>query len=699
MAFAAGAVAPRVAVSQSPAQFLVDTVSDVPDAVPGDGVCGTLNGACSLRAAIQEANALPGPDTILLQAARYAITVPPSGDGGSSVGDLDISDSLTIEGVSADATVIDGGGTARVFEIRAATAITVTLTALTIENGTTTEDGGGLAIDTAGAVELIDSVVRTGDAAAGGGIHLAAGTLTNTRSTVGENDATTDGGGIYLTGGALIVRESAISGNNATRDGGGIAMVGGTLTLTDSRLSDNIADNNGGGIHNAGTAAAATVTDSTIDGNLASPSGSGIFWSGSSATLQIAGSTLSGNFAEVSGGGLLVDDGAVTVTNSTLSTNTAGFNGGAMQHNAGGLTRTSATVHGNSAVDGRVVFRSPNASPILQHTILSGVAGSRNCNESLSSQGSNLDSDGTCGLDDPTDRSNLDPLLGPLEDNGGSTLTHALLSGSPAINAASQAACPTTDQRGFDRSLGDICDIGAYEQVRAIVALSAGWNLVGWTGEERPVANATQSIDGQFSALFAWDAAAARFLRFDPAAPPFLNNLTHLTAGSGVCLLVTNAAGASWNRPFVVDARSVPLLPGFNLVTWTGPDGTAVEEAVAGLGDALLTLFIWDAAAERFLRFDPSAPPYPQRREDSSTTRRRSSTGKASGCRSTRTSPGSSRGRRTPEAPGRRAGTALRTPRTAAPRSAPRPGAAPPGTGEASGAAAPGSTAAAGVVP
>ena len=86
-----------------------------------------------------------------------------------------------------------------------------------------------------------------------------------------------------------------------------------------------------------------------------------------------------------------------------------------------------------------------------------------------SSLGHNLDSDGTCSLSGPGDLSGVNPLLGPLQDNGGATFTIALLPGSPAIDAGNDLACPATDQRGFPRPRdgdGDdieVCDMGAYE--------------------------------------------------------------------------------------------------------------------------------------------------------------------------------------------------------------------------------------------
>lgn len=92
--------------------------------------------------------------------------------------------------------------------------------------------------------------------------------------------------------------------------------------------------------------------------------------------------------------------------------------------------------------------------------------GAQQCNAATAtfvSQGNNLASDNSCGLDQPGDLASTNPLLGPLQDNGGPTFTHALLQGSLAIDAVHSTHCLSTDQRGQPRPHGAACDIGAYE--------------------------------------------------------------------------------------------------------------------------------------------------------------------------------------------------------------------------------------------
>ena len=100
----------------------------------------------------------------------------------------------------------------------------------------------------------------------------------------------------------------------------------------------------------------------------------------------------------------------------------------------------------------------------MQNTIVA-YNGPANCNAALTSNGHNLEDGNTCGFNATGDQPNTDPLLGPLADNGGDTLTHALLPGSPAIDAGVCIAEITTDQRGVARPQGTTCDIGAYEYV------------------------------------------------------------------------------------------------------------------------------------------------------------------------------------------------------------------------------------------
>ncbi len=137
------------------------------------------------------------------------------------------------------------------------------------------------------------------------------------------------------------------------------------------------------------------------------------------------------------------------------------------------------------------------------------------------------------------------------------------------------------------------------------VLLLDGWNLVGWTGQGS-VADAVASLAGDVEVIFGWDPVLQEFKNFRPRGPRDLNTLDELQPGEG--LWVRLSGPGLWRQPTPSGARDVPLEPGANLVTWTGPDQAPVKTAVADLGDALTALFTWDADEQRFLRYSPGSP-------------------------------------------------------------------------------------------
>ena len=208
------------------------------------------------------------------------------------------------------------------------------------------------------------------------------------------------------------------------------------------------------------------VTDVTIAGNNADVHGGAICNFG---FATIFGSTLSTNDAiGGDGGGILNDGGNLNITNSTITTNGAQNSGGGIS-NSGTANLTNVTVVSNSAnTSGGNLYNSTGFTLTVRNTIIANSVTTTNCNGVITSASGNLSSDLSCSLPG-SDLSNVDPLLGGLAGNGGPTLTHALLPGSPAIDAGNGGVLPTTDQRGYVRvwdGNGDgtaIVDIGAYE--------------------------------------------------------------------------------------------------------------------------------------------------------------------------------------------------------------------------------------------
>jgi CSLREA domain-containing protein len=250
--------------------------------------------------------------------------------------------------------------------------------------------------------------------------------------------------------GVTIRNGSITSGDTANRGDGGGILNDGTLILTNSTVSGSTAGNGGGILNRPG--GTATLTNSTVSGNTAIYSG-GIFNYG---TLTLTNSTVSGNTAsDANAGGIFNRSGTLTLTNSTVSGNTASY-GPSGIFNVGG----AAT---------------------LKNTIVANGPSGRNCAGVITSLGHNLSIDDTCAFDGAGDLNGTAPMLGPLADNGGSTQTHALLAGSPAIDAGSgDCPPPATDQRGVSRPQdGDgngssICDIGAFELEPATPAVLRG---------------------------------------------------------------------------------------------------------------------------------------------------------------------------------------------------------------------------------
>jgi hypothetical protein len=317
-------------------------------------------------------------------------------------------------------------------------------------------------------------------------IMVAAATYTENLSisislkVIGSGATTTivDGGGagtvFTISSGTANVTLSnfTIRHGSGGFSGGGV-INDGTLTINSSTISGN-GGNYGGGIRNSGTL---RIHHSTISNNIGAFTGGGI---GNSGTLTITDSTVSGNLASVGGG--ISNNGALRINNSTLSGNSAirhcaghfcyGGNGGAVFSLGGHLTINNGTLSGNSAGLWRGGIYNGPATATLQNSIVANNSGG-NCYGTMTSKGYNIDSDGTCNLFNSGDRSNNDPMLGPLQNNGGPTQTLALLPGSPAIDAGNPSGCTdgsghllTTDQRGYPRHDPEDtsgCDMGAYD--------------------------------------------------------------------------------------------------------------------------------------------------------------------------------------------------------------------------------------------
>jgi hypothetical protein len=402
----------------------------------------------------------------------------------------------------SDNSVVNGGGLYCVGKVGS----TVTIAGSTISDNSAA-DSAGLA-NNGGAMTITDSTIRdnsaTGNGVAGGGVDNYTGsTLTILRTTISGNSVSVYGGGIdNIEGAAATIVDSTISNNRATGDGvhaplgGGIYSYNATLLLANSSLSDNSAAY-GGGLYNNSYqhTSLATITDCTISGNTALQDGAG-FANNVGAALTITGSAISGNSASGNGGGLHNFAGTVTVANSTISDDSA-INGGGLSNSSGAMTITDCTISGDTARDSGGGIAAGGGLTTLD-TIIAGnrAASGPDVSGNLGSQGYNLigNPQGLSGWID-SDLLHVDPLLGPLQDNGGSTGTMALLAGSPALNAGDPNQAGIPDQRGVIRSGG--VAIGAFQASAAHLVVSAAATTT--AGVAFDVSVAVVDPDGQLA--------------------------------------------------------------------------------------------------------------------------------------------------------------------------------------------------------
>jgi CSLREA domain-containing protein len=390
-----------------PVDHVVNTTADGVDAVPGDGVCETdTDGECTLRAALMEANADPDHDRVILaEDATHVLDLEGTDEDAAATGDLDVSTRVTVAGNGA---TIDADGIDRVLQVLPGGRLTLADVAIT---GGSAPHGGGLLNQ--GSTTVRDATFSSNVADSSGGAIRNSATatgLTLERVTLAENDAPTGAALIVLADAA--VHGSSIIGNDASNAAGAVRVGAGTqLTVTDSTFSGNVSATVGGALDNRGSTIA---INTTFSGNVAARGGA----IASTGHLQLAYSTVTANEGLPGrGAGIAILSGTTEVATS----------------------------------------------------IIAGNVGDTDCNGPLTSVGGNLDGDGSClATPAPGDQPATDPLLGPLADNGGSTLTHLPALTSPALDVLSPpcsvSGLPlTTDQRGEPRPVGAGCDAGAVE--------------------------------------------------------------------------------------------------------------------------------------------------------------------------------------------------------------------------------------------
>jgi CSLREA domain-containing protein len=548
-----------VTPARADAALTVNTASDADSA----------DSECSLREAIIAANndadyngcasSGYGADTITFD-ANYTITL------GSQ-----------LPAVTTDITITGNGSANSIVQASACNPVT-------LPGGCTPAAYRVFEVGATGDLTLDSLTVRHGKTTSGGGIYNS-GTLTVTNSTFSGNSAFY-GGGIYNNIGTLTVTNSTFSGNFAIY-GGGIYNNIDILAITNSTFSGNSATY-GGGIHNRGTL---TATSSTFSDNSANEGGGGGI-DNYNGTLTITNSTFSDNSTKIGGG--IYNYGVASVTNSTFSGNSAPTAGGGIfsMGSSSQLAVTNSTLSGNSSSAGAGIHVGGNIL-YLKNNILANNSSGADCNmvyTYLAAYYTNnlIEINTGCG----TPAITADPGLGALADNGGPTMTFALLSGSPAIDAGDDATCaaavgsPTYGAGGFDqrsvtRPQGATCDIGAFESktysltivsthgtvannpdqaiyregdgVQLTATPDVGWSFANWTGDLTSSLNpASVTIHGNTS-----------------VTANYTQNEYTLTIVSANGTVVANPNQATYHEGDVVQLTATPDA-GWSFVNWTG---------------------------------------------------------------------------------------------------------------------------------
>ena len=524
------------------ATFNVVSTVDEEDATPGDGVCATTAGACTLRAAVTESNALAGPDVVNVAAGTYTL----------ASASLSISNDVSIIGASADTTLVDGAGLYRVFEVFSS-GRTISFQALTIQNGSVdaTVVGGGFYNQGTNTISFTDVVVQNNRAGDGGGIYNAAGNVSLLRTTVRNNTASDPaatapayrlGGGVFNSTGTLTLRNSTISGNTATIAGGLFNL--GTATIESSTISGNTATNSGF-VLNGGQGGGGIVNGS-----------------GSSATLVVNNSTISGNHAAGQHGGLYNWNGIVRLHNVTLTGNSA-------VGSASGFAVSS--INPGTVVYLRNTIVAANPTPGSRGDCENFGTSDRVVSVGYTLIGNNYSCAMTGSIGDQvgTDIAPINPALAALASNGGDTQTHALQPGSPAIDAGNPAGCAsgiatfTTDQRGQQRVVDGgggtaRCDLGAYEL--ALPLANAGPDRAVYVGEAVTLDGSASSDSDGSIVSYSWvqtSGTAVTLSAADTATPNFTapNSATTLTFR----LTVTDNNNAVASDVVTVVVNAVPV--------------------------------------------------------------------------------------------------------------------------------------------
>ncbi|MBI3801541.1 MAG: hypothetical protein HY268_31795 [Deltaproteobacteria bacterium] len=581
----------------------------------------TVSGTCSLIDAITTANTdtdtggcvqtpatTAGADTIVLPANSVQTLTAVDNDTYGPIGLPMIVSEITIQGNNSTITRSGAAPAFRILALNASGNLTIQDT--TISGGVATgrypaNVGGGI-FNYLGQLQLEGCTVSGNTARYfGGGVYsrtYGSNTMTLSNSTISGNSAHYSGGGVssrandisvvtlsnsiisgntagYFGGGVysrtngtstFTLTNSTLNGNSSGNAGGGVWSViygNSTFTLSNSTVNGNSAVNNGGGVYSAPTnTGTVTLSRALIADNTAGSFGGGVsIFTTVTGTATLTNSTVSGNSAGNAGGGVwsaTTGYSTVTLTNSTLTDNTASEGGGMwnITETNSATTLSRALITGNIAPTGAEVRRGNSGGTFTANNYnLFGHNGLTNAQAfSGFTPGA---SDITATSDGSTPTALLAILDTTLADNGGPTKTHALVDGSPAVDASlDDADCEATDQRGVPRPQGVACDIGAFEEQAAV----CGDGILGG-GEacDLGAANGTPGVCCTATCSFVAAGTACRppvgacDVTESCTADAFQPGTTACRAAAGACDVAESCTGSSADCP--ADAKSTAV--------------------------------------------------------------------------------------------------------------------------------------------
>ncbi|MCK6531227.1 hypothetical protein L6R50_27915 [Myxococcota bacterium] len=484
LCFAAAVAASLLPGAAYAVTFEVTSDGDAPDVLPGDGYCRDEGGACTLRAAVEEANASPGPDLVSLE-WRTVTT-----DGGFT-----LTESVEV----AWGTVIANPSDERVFTVDQDPSLPegeeFTFTSLEVFGQYGMPSGGGFRVagDSGEALTLVECWIDNFAVAGDGAGLWSSGerTLTLEDVTFNHSQADGDGGAIYLEEGDLTVTGGEFQMGVASR-GGAIAIAGGIVELTDTLFQGNEAWEGGGALAIVEADDVAAVTLSGVRGTINGTLGWGGFFddggaAGAGHITRVDRSVLDNNTAFEGGGALSLRSprGVLLMSSSTLGRNDAARGGAVHVSDTSWLALESTTVAFNTATgdvrSGGLAVE--GAATVSMRGVLLALNGTgsytSDCSGRVLSGGGNVvtrtggAAGSSCQGFGGSDRigTRAHPLNAKLSADlvglDGESPTFALKAGSAAIDNGG-AACPETDQDGYFRVDGDLdgvveCDAGSFE--------------------------------------------------------------------------------------------------------------------------------------------------------------------------------------------------------------------------------------------